>query len=470
MKKLVNLRPERVFHYFEEICAIPHGSGDTAKISDYCVDFAKSHGLEYIKEEIGNVIIKKKGTSGKENRPAVILQGHLDMVCEKAADLDFDFTKDSLNIDLDGDFVFARGTTLGGDDGIAVAMCLAVLEDKSLSHPPIEVLFTVDEETGMYGAKSLDGCLLSGRQLINIDSEEEGIFTVSCAGGVRAELILPLKSEDNDEPCFKITVDGLIGGHSGVEIHKNRLNANKTAAAFLSTLDSFRLVSINGGMKDNAIPVLCDIVIAASEDITDKARNFAKNNATETDPGLKITVNQTEKQEKCFTAEDTVRAVEFLNGVPNGTVKWSDNIENLVETSLNLGVLTTEEGGISASFALRSSVNEEKMKLLDTLGEYVKKFGGEMRSEGHYPAWEYRKDSSLRDAMCRVYEQMTGKAPQVVAIHAGLECGLLSEKLPGLDAVSIGPNMYDIHTCRERLSVSSVERVYNYIVKLLETI
>lgn len=468
MGKLGNIRSERVFHYFEEICAIPHGSGDTAKISDYCVRFAKDHGLEFIKEEIGNVIIKKPATSGKEDCPAVILQGHLDMVCEKAADIDFDFTKDALDVDVDGDFVFAHGTTLGGDNGIAVAMCLALLEDDTIAHPPIEALFTVDEETGMYGAQALDGSLLSGRKLINIDSEEEGIFTVSCAGGVRAELTLPVEYEINDLPCFKVTVDGLKGGHSGVEIHKGRLNSNKTAAAFLSTLQNFKLVSINGGMKDNAIPVLTEIIVATDGDITNNAEAFVKNNATATDPDLKVTVIKTEKSEKCFTTDATQKAVEFLCGVPNGIIKWSDNIENLVETSLNLGVLTTNENAVVASFALRSSVNGDNLKLLDTLNEYALKFGGKMLSEGHYPAWEYRKESNLRDTMCCVYEKMTGKAPLVVAIHAGLECGLLSEKLPGLDAVSIGPNMFDIHTCRERLSISSAERVYNYLIKLLE--
>lgn len=470
MGKFENLRPERVFYYFEEICSIPHGSGDTEKISNYCVDFAKKHGLEFIKEDIGNVIIKKPATKGKENRPTVILQGHLDMVCEKAPDKAFDFTKNSLEIDVDGDFVFAHGTTLGGDDGIAVAMCLAVLEADDVAHPALEVLLTVDEETGMYGAEALDGLHLSGRQLINIDSEEEGIFTVSCAGGVRAELTLPIEYEQNYKPCFKITVDGLKGGHSGVEIHKGRLNSNKTAAAFLNTLKGFNLVSICGGMKDNAIPVRTEIIIAADGDISHFAEKFIENNNSPTDPDLKITVEPVQMQERCLTAQSTEKTVDFLCGVPNGIIKWSDNIEGLVETSLNLGVLTTEENSFVASFALRSSVNGDKLKLLDSLEAYVQKFGGKMISEGHYPAWEYRKESPLRDTMCRVYEELTGSSPQVVAIHAGLECGLLSEKLPGLDAVSIGPDMYDIHTYRERLSVSSAERVYNYLLKLLENL
>ena len=468
MGKLKKLRPERVFYYFEEICAIPHGSGDTEKISDYCEEFAKRNNLEYVREEIGNVIIRKPATLGKENCPAIILQGHLDMVCEKEANLNFDFQKDSLNIDIDGDFVFAHGTTLGGDDGIAVAMCLALLEAKDISHPALEVLFTVDEETGMYGAQALDGSLLSGRRLINIDSEEEGIFTVSCAGGVRAELTLPIEYEVNKMPCYKVTVEGLIGGHSGVEIHKGRLNSNKVAGAFLSKLNNYRLISINGGMKDNAIPVFTQMIIATNEDLSFVADEFVKNTVVETDPDLKINIKQCDKCEKCLTAESSEKTAQFLSTVPNGIIKWSDHIENLVETSLNLGVLKTKENVVTASFGVRSSVNDDKLKLIKELDAFIRKFGGKMKAEGYYPAWEYCEESALRDTMCEVYEEITGNAPLVVAIHAGLECGLLSEKLPGLEAVSIGPNMFDIHTPRERLSVSSVERVYNYLIKLLE--
>ena len=347
-------------------------------------------------------------------------------------------------------------------------MGLAILEDDTIANPPIEVLFTVDEETGMYGAQALDGSLLSGKKLINIDSEEEGIFTVSCAGGVRAELTLPIEYENNLLPCFKITVDGLKGGHSGVEIHKGRFNSNKTAAAFLSFIENYKIVSINGGMKDNAIPVLTEVIIAANDDFTAEAEKFLQKNFNDNDTDLRITVTKAEKADKCFTEDSTKKTVDFLCGVPNGIIRWSDDIENLVETSLNLGVLLTKEKAVVSSFALRSSINADKNKLLDTLGEYVMKFGGKMTFEGHYPAWEYRKESPLRDVMCSLYEEITGTAPSVVAIHAGLECGLLGEKIADLDAVSIGPDMFDIHTCREKLSVSSVERVYNFIVKLLE--
>lgn len=470
MKKLKNLRPERVFHYFEEICSIPHGSGNTDKISEYCVEFAKQHNLSYIREDIGNVIIKKPATFGKKNRPGVIIQGHLDMVCEKAQDIDFDFSNDSLNIDTDGEYVFAHSTTLGADDGIAVAIALALLEANDIAHPDLEVILTVDEETGLFGANALDGSKIKSRQLINIDSEEEGIFTVSCAGGVRTELILPVEYETNVDKCLKITVDGLMGGHSGVEIHKGRLNSNKVAAAFLNTLDNYKLVSINGGLKDNAIPVFTEIVIASNENILAKAEQFKGLTVIDTDPALSITVEDCPLSEKCLTSKSTKEVVELLNLLPNGIIKWSDNIDGLVETSLNLGILKTDSQKVSAAFAVRSSVNEQKNNLVSVLKAIADKYGCELKQEGDYPAWEYNKDSLLRDTMISVYKDMYGKAPQVVAIHAGLECGVLSEKLPGLDAVSIGPNMMDIHTPREKLSVSSTERVYNYLVTLLETL
>ena len=470
MGVLKNLKPERVFYYFEEICKIPHGSGDTSKISDFCERFAIEHKLDYVREEIGNVIIKKSATGGKEDSLPVIIQGHLDMVCEKNPDVVFDFYNDSIEVNTDGEFVFANGTTLGGDDGIAVAMALAILESNDIVHPALEVLFTVDEEPGMYGAGALDGSLFKGNRLINIDSEEEGVFTVSCAGGVRAELTVPVTFEDNSMPCYKITIDGLQGGHSGVEIHKGRLNANKVAASLLLYLGDVRIVSINGGLKDNAIPAHSQIIVATEMDIENAALEFAEKNRIETDNNLTVSVVKTNTYDKAMSFNSSKKVADFLHNVPNGIVKWSDDIEGLVETSLNLGVLKTEENCVSASFALRSSVNAEKMALLDKLEAFVKDFDGEIFSEAHYPAWEYKKDSVLRDTMVRVYEEMYGDEPQVVAIHAGLECGLLSEKIVGLDAVSIGPNMMDIHTPREKISVASVERVYKYLLRLLEVL
>ncbi len=467
MNKLGNLKPERVFYYFEQICAIPRGSGNMEEISQFCVDFAKKNNLEYIREEIGNVIIKKTASLGKENSPTVILQGHLDMVCEKNPECDIDFLKDGIDIYVEDGFVKAHGTTLGGDNGIAVAMCMALLENNSLSHPAIEVLFTVDEETGMYGADALDGSLLDGRMLINVDSEEEGIFTVSCAGGIRTYFNMPFQTFKNRNKCYKITVDGLLGGHSGVDIDKGRLNANKVAVDFLNTLPKFNLISINGGLKDNAIPANCEVVISSDFNIEDFVYKFVNSYDKLNDFGLKIKVKEIDMLDCCLTDESTKNAINFLSEVPNGIIKWSEDIKGLVQTSLNLGVLKTEKNIIHSSFALRSSVNSEKEELVIRLKDCADKYNCEFCAEGSYPAWEYNKNSLLREKMINVYEKMYNKTPEVIAIHAGLECGLLSEKLSGLDAVSIGPDMADIHTPRERLSVESVQRVYDYLINLL---
>ncbi len=465
MGKLTHLHPPRVFHYFEEICAIPHGSGDTRRISDYCVDFAESHGLWYRQDALNNVIIKKSGTPGYEHHPAVILQGHLDMVCEKVPDCTLDFAADGLEIDTDGDWVFAHGTTLGGDDGIAVAMALAILEAEDIPHPPLEVLLTVDEETGMYGAAGVDLSDLQGRMLLNIDSEEEGVLTVSCAGGARAELSLPLTYAPVSAPAWRVTVNGLQGGHSGVEIDKGRLNANVVMGRFLQTLDC-RIAIVDGGLKDNAIPVLCEAVITCDTDPAEAAAAFAAAHRVEGDPNLTITVEASTALQ-AMDAASTRRVVDFLTTVPNGIQAMSRDIPGLVQTSLNLGILTTEGDTLRASFAVRSSVNEEKTALLSRLQDVAVSFGGTADTHGHYPAWEYQKDSRLRDTMCAVWQRQNGTQPTVLAIHAGLECGLLCEKIPGLDAVSIGPNMQDIHTCRERLSVDSTARTFDFVCAVL---
>ena len=466
MGKLSHLQPERVFHYFEEICGIPHGSGDTARISDYCVAFAKAHNLTYYQDALGNVIIKKPATASYEDHPAVILQGHIDMVCEKAPDCPIDFVTDGLDVDTDGECVFAHGTTLGGDNGIAVAMAFAILESTDLPHPPLEVLLTVDEETGMYGAEGFDPTLLEGKLLINIDSEEEGVLTVSCAGGARAELTLPLTYEPNTRPAYLITVGGLQGGHSGIEIDKGRLNANVVMAQFLQTIDC-RLVTIGGGQKDNAIPVSCTAVIACDTDPTAAAAAFAAAHRVEGDPDLTVSVASTASA-AAMTVATTAAVLSLLTTVPNGVQAMSTDIEGLVQTSLNLGILTTEGDTLRASFAVRSSVGAEKTALLAKLESQITALGGGYASYGHYPAWEYRKDSRLRDAMCAVWEQKYGEKPVIAAIHAGLECGLFCEKIPGLDAVSVGPAMWDVHTCRERLSVASTARVYTYLCDVLK--
>ena len=470
MNKLRGLQPARVFYYFEEIAAIPHGSGNTAAISDYCVSFSKAHGLACVQDKLGNVIIKKPATAGYEEHPAVILQGHLDMVCEKAPDCAIDFEKDGLDLAVDGDWLYANGTTLGGDDGIAVAMALAILESDDLPHPPLEVLLTVDEEIGLLGAAGLDGAPLEGRLLINIDSEEEGVLTVSCAGGSRADVTLSIERVDNSWNTYKITVDGLQGGHSGVEIDKGRLNSNIVMGQFLNTLETYRIVRIEGGQKDNAIPRKTTCVLAATTDITKLGEDFAREHRVVGDPELTVTVEPAIAENYTLTDESTRRIVDLLTTVPNGIISMSEEIDGLVQTSLNLGILKTEGDTVKAGFGLRSSVNAEKVALLDRVTEVAKSCGGNCVSSGDYPAWEYQPNSRLRDTMCAVWERLYGAQAKVIAIHAGLECGFLCEKLEGLDAVSIGPDMQDIHTCRERLSVSSVERVYRYVCEVLKSL
>ncbi len=469
MSVISHLEPKDVFSYFEEICSIPHGSGNMQKISEYCCRFAEKYGLEYFKDELNNVIIKKPASTGYESHEAVVLQGHLDMVCEKEADYPINFETDPLELELNGDFISAKGTSLGGDDGVAVAMILAILADSGAVHPAIEAVFTTDEETGMYGAEALDVSHLSGKTLINIDSEKMGVLTVSCAGGARTDLSLTLECEKIDAPCYEIVVGGLIGGHSGVEIDKGRLNANKILGEFLKTVgQGTKIISIEGGNKDNVIPSVCRCTLSGNADFVSLTKKFTELNKTLTDPGLYIKVIETEPCESGLTIDSTQKVVNFINELPSGVVKMSEDIDGLVQTSLNLGVLTLNSTCLRATFAVRSSVKKEKDEMISKLKSIAENYGGDFSSHGDYPAWEYRKKSPLRDIMASTYCDMFGEQPQVVAIHAGLECGMFAEKMGNFDAVSIGPDMYDIHSVNERLSVSSTRAIYEYLKEVLK--
>ena len=476
MQKLAGLRPESVFRYFEELSRIPHGSGNTKAISDYLVAFAKEHGLRFIQDDLNNVILFADATAGYEGHAPVIIQGHMDMVCEKDADCPIDMEKQGLDLCHDGDYVFARGTTLGGDDGIAVAYALAILADPTIPHPPLEVVITVDEETGMYGAAGIDLSMLKGRTLLNIDSEEEGIFTVSCAGGARSTITLPVERRAVYGPCVRLTVMGLRGGHSGVEIHKNRANANKVMGEFLSRVQQLMPVCItklSGGAKDNAIPRSCEVTLVALgmyiERINDIAEKLQEEIRSQYDEPYAVVCGDDVDAlgGNALSTECTAKVIALLNAAPSGVQAWSKDIDGLVQTSLNLGIAELDEE-LKLTFAVRSSVNAEKTELLGRLKELAAFNGAAYEEMGDYPAWEYKADSRLRDTMVAVYREMFCQEPQVVAIHAGLECGLLSEKLPGLDCVSIGPEMHDIHTSRERLGIASVERTWNFILEILK--
>ena len=478
MNKLAGLQPENVFFWFEKICEIPHGSGNTKIISDFLAAFAAERGLRYVQDSLNNVIIWKPGTPGYENKSPVILQGHMDMVCEQDADCAINMSTEGLDIDHDGSFVFANGTTLGGDDGIAVAYALALLDAKDIAHPPLEILITVDEETGMYGAAGVDLSGLQGRTLLNIDSEEEGVFTVSCAGGARGTIELPLERRAVYGPCVRLTVEGLQGGHSGVEIHKNRANANKVMGEFLSRVQAMMpicITKLTGGAKDNAIPRSCQVTLVALgmyiERINDVAEQLQKEIREQYDePEAIVRGDDVDALGgNALTTECSNKVIALLNAAPNGVQAWSKDIAGLVQTSLNLGVATMDET-LKLTFAVRSSVNSEKRELLSQLQNLAQMMGGSYSETGDYPAWEYRAESHLRDTMVSTYTRMYGKEPKVIAIHAGLECGLLGEKLPGLDCVSIGPEMHDIHTSREKLGIASVERTWNFIQEVLKNL
>ncbi|MCD7755901.1 MAG: aminoacyl-histidine dipeptidase [Firmicutes bacterium] len=473
--RLAGLEPASVFGYFEKICAIPHGSRNTKTISDFLVAFAREQGIACVQDPMNNILMFQEGTPGYEDHPPVILQGHMDMVCEKDDGCSIDMDSQGLDVTHDGECVYARGTTLGGDDGIAVAYAMALLADRSIPHPPLEVILTVDEEMGMEGAAGIDLSGLKGRTMINLDSEEEGIFTVSCAGGARSTIHLPVERRVVYGPCVKLTVEGLQGGHSGVEIHKNRANANKVMGEFLSRVQALMplcITKLQGGAKDNAIPRSCEVTLVAMGIHLERINEIAQALQAEIrekydEPQAVVRGDDVDALGgNALTTECSAKVIALLNAAPNGVQAWSHDIDGLVQTSLNLGIVRLEEE-LTLTFAVRSSVNQEKQDLLERITQLAAFYGGSVTEMGHYPAWEYRKDSPLRDTMVAVFREMFGAEPEVVAIHAGLECGLLGEKLPGLDCVSIGPNMHDIHTSREKLEIASTGRTWDFLLSVL---
>ena len=475
-QRLAGLEPASVFGYFEKICSIPHGSGNTKQISDYLVEFAKEHNLRSIQDELNNVIIFVPGSAGYEDHDPVILQGHMDMVCEKDEGCAIDFTTDGLDVTHDGEYVFARGTTLGGDDGIAVAYALALAADTSIPHPPLEILITVDEETGMFGAVGVDLSALKGRRMINLDSEDEGIFTVSCAGGARSSITMKASRHTVYGPCVRLQVDALTGGHSGVEIHKNHANANKVMGEFLSEIRKCMplcLTALSGGSKDNAIPRSCTASLVAMgmdlEPINEIAARLQEKVRKEFDePNAVITADNIDALGgNALSTGDTDKVIGLLCSAPNGVQAMCADMPELVQTSLNMGIVCLTDEALRVTFSVRSSVNQEKGELLERLRGLAKLYECDCSEVGHYPAWEYKQDSPLRELMVKKYVEMFDREPQVVAIHAGLECGLFGEKIPGLDSVSMGPQMHDIHTSREKLEIASTRRMWEYLLSVL---
>ncbi len=545
---LEKLQPSEVFKWFEEICRIPHGSGNLQQISDFLVKFAKDRNLYVRQDKALNVVIMKPGTKGYENHEPVILQGHMDMVAVKEKDAKIDMVKDGLDVQTDGEFVWANGTSLGGDDGIAVAYALAILDSKDIPHPPLEVIITTNEEVGMDGAMALSCADITAHKFINIDNEEEGVLLVSCAGGARFHGYLPLYRENKSGIKVKLHVKGLLGGHSGEMIIKGRGNANVIMGRLLlEVTDALEigLISLNGGVADNAIASDCEaelLLIGLSSQthgsiigpdvsffslykklttIAYKVQEDIKSELGSRDPGLEIIVEEVmedrlpesgdvsqmesvnldsnveaylEVGEKrsvisgVIPCEQVIELARCICAMPNGVQAMSASIEGLVETSLNLGIMKIVSNQVGAiegkgaasmgpgtmneafllDYSVRSSVASAKEALIRKMEIIMESFDGIHELTGEYPGWAYREDSPLRDKMAEVYKKMYGKDIRIEAIHAGLECGLFSEKIRDLDCVSIGPDMQDIHSTGEKLSVASTKRTYEYLLAVLK--
>lgn len=494
------LSPSEVFSYFQEICAIPHGSGNTGMIADYCLEFAKLHGLKARKDAADNVVIFKAGSSGYEDCEPVILQGHLDMVCEKEPDCDIDMSVQSIKACTDGKMVWADGTTLGADDGIAIAFILAVLASDTIAHPPIQAVLTSDEEIGMLGARDLDTSELTAKRLINIDSENEGILYVSCAGGVRAECDIPVVYEDavgwlsggeqddnasdaagNGQVCFEIKISGLAGGHSGVEIHKQHTNAIRLLASLLSHASGaadFRLVSLSGGGKENAIPKEAKAVVSVRSCDATTFEQSIKESAdvwmqeiSATEPHAKIELEKTDiAADKVLDSKSTANVIYALWLSPDGVYKMSQEIKGMVQTSLNLGTAYLDADKLVYKYLIRSNTAAGKKLLLERVTTFVKHLSGKVVTMSDYPAWEYKSDSQLRKICVESFTNVYGHEPEVTSIHAGLECGILAGKMPGVDMISFGPTLESVHTPDECMDVASVQRTWEYLLEILKSL
>ena len=478
MKVLQHLEPASVFRFFEEICQIPHTSFHEKQISDYCVAFAKERELYYKQDELGNVIIIAEATEGYEDTAPIILQGHLDMVGDKAPDSDIDLEKDGLRLGIDGDWIYAEGTTLGGDDGIAVAYGLALLDDPSIPHPRLEVVFTVSEEVGLIGASGIDLSCCKAKRLLNVDSEEEGIFTVGCAGGVRLQSDIPMKRVPKSGLCLDFRFQGILGGHSGIEINHGLANANALTGRFFMALEKvceFEVITLSGGVKENVIPKDAQFSLLVSQaDLTIVEKELADFNVeiqTEyaaTDPNANLVMASAGVADAYVLDKDSrKKLITALNLMPNGVQSMCADFPGLVETSLNMGVVDLSNDNLEMCFSVRSSVSSAKAYIANKVTQLTEFLGGKVSASGEYPAWPLTRESKFREQCIEVYKNLYGKEPQVVTIHAGLECGILSEKIPGLDCISIGPDLKEIHTIKERASISSVARVWEFIKAVL---
>lgn len=482
--EILNLKPERVFHYFLELSKIPRESGNERAVSNFLINTAKNLNLEVYQDKTMNVVIRKKASAGYENSPGIIIQGHMDMVCEKEPTSAHDFKNDSLDLYIEDGFLKAKDTTLGADNGIAIAMGLAILEDNSLQHPNLELLATVEEETTMKGAMELEENILKGNLLINIDSEEEAWVTAGSAGGKAITLSFDSnkdKINKNNYDFFDISLKNLFGGHSGVEIDKNRLNAIKVLTEVLINLkksSDFSLCFVNGGSKDNAIPRECFYTLAVSKNNTSAFLDEFNKKVTELtkkyivqEPKILFEIKKSEVEyNEIFENNILDRLLATLSELPTGVNTWLKEYPTIVESSDNLAIIKIINDKINIIISLRSSNPEILNSLEDKIKNIAKKYALNSKSSSGYPEWRFRPDSHLRDTAIKTYETLFNEKMQVSVIHAGLECGAIAKHYPNLDMISIGPNIYDVHTPKEKMDISSVEKYYKYIIELLKNL
>lgn len=470
---------KRVFDYFDDITKIPRGSGNMKGIKSFCMDFAAKNDLRSECDDMGNVIIYKDGTFSLKNAEPVILQGHLDMVCQKIPGSDFDFEKDSIKTFRDGDFIKADGTTLGADNAVAVAMIMAILESDEIEHPPIEAVFTADEEIGMLGAAALDFEKLTAKRMINLDSEGMGVLTVSCAGGCDFKTEITFEKEIKSGKRVDINISGLFGGHSGVDINKCRQNANMIMGRILNHLKSvsdFNVMAIAGGDKGNVIPSDCSVKLLVSDDElfcreAEKIFETIKKEICDNEPYFSVSVSADGEGEFQVIDKKAEESLIFLlTCAPNGIIEMSAKVENLVETSLNLGVLKTEENKITAIYTLRSNKGSALSALCEKMTKLTSSMGLVCESSGFYAPWEFKENSKLQSVCEEIYKKRFGEPVKIEAIHAGLECGIFASKIKDFDCVSMGPDMYDIHSVNERLSISSTEKLFDYLVEIMKNL
>lgn len=479
----MELKPKTVFDIFAQINKVPRPSKHEEKIIVFLQNFAKKEGLSCKTDECGNVLISKPASAGMESRDTVVLQAHMDMVCEKTSDRQIDFENDAIESYIDGEWMRARGTTLGADDGIGIAMALAVLTDKELKHGPIECLFTRDEETGLTGAEALQSGFMTGKYLINLDSEDEGEIFIGCAGGVNTEIEFNYFEQETDRNmmALRIVVDNLTGGHSGDDINKNRANANKILARFLYNAFNkydLNLISIDGGNLHNAIPRHAEAVIAVPEsakhDIRVDFNLFAtdiQNEYHATEPNAEFIMESVEMEDHCIDDITAYNLIGALHACHHGVYEWSQDIPNFVETSSNLAsIKMTEPGKIKIVTSQRSSTQSQLECMSSTIASTFTLAGADVTIMDGYPGWKPNPDSALLQVAVEKYRELFGKDPVVRAIHAGLECGLFSEKYPNLDMISVGPTLRGVHSPDERLLIPTVEMVWKHLVAILQEI